>query len=260
MSEVSVDLAAGGRLRIVRDPATSLSPDVIEQSMPHWVAITRSAFENDAIPESDVRIHALEVRFGAYLEVDGQQVAFTSADILTPSALDAPALYLEGTALHRDWQERHLYWPLIACRLAVGKATGCGFITTRTPNPRVCRSLRRFAPYPIFDQKPTFADAAEQIAAELYHNHSDYRREGGCLFDRATGVQRNAYAGRMNRTLPPTGDTRIDQWFAKHVDADAGDAVIVVCALHEDACEEQTQRAFGLPFGELVDRVSTIAG
>lgn len=258
MSELFLNLNSGGRIRVVRDPARTLEPAEVEDLMPQWVAITRSAFENELIPESDVRIHALEVRYGAYLRVDGQEVAFTSADILSPPSLEAPALYLEGTALHRDWQGRQLYWPLIACRLAIGKALGCGFITTRTPNPRVCRSLRRFEPYPIFDQRPAFAAAAGEIASELYEHHSDYQRDGGCLFDLATGIQKNAYAGRMNKTLPEPGDPRIDKWFGDHVDVDAGDAMILVSELREDACDPHTERAFGLSFPDLVNRVRAV--
>jgi hypothetical protein len=258
VSEVSLDLPSGGVLLLVRDPARNLDPSVVERSLPHLVNIARSAFENDAVTESDVRLHAVEVRYGVYLRIDDEDVAFASADVFFPSSLPTPAVYLEGSAVHQDWQEKHYYWPLIACRLAIGKALGAGYVTTRTPNPRVCRSLRRFQPYPIFDRRPELAAAAEEIAHEIYAHHSDYQRPDGFRFDRETGVQHNAYAGRMNKTAPVTGDARIETWFEDHVNVDAGDALVLLSELREDACAPDTERAFGISFRELVDRVRTI--
>lgn len=260
MTVASFELTSGAVVTLVRDPAAALPAARVKDALPEWTAITRSAFENDAIPESDVRIHALEVAYGAYLTIGGRDWAFTSAEIFFPNALPAPVLYLEGTALHRDLQGRGLYWPLTAVRLAVGRSVGCRYVATRTTNPIVCKMLKRFEPYPIFNQEPVLAAGAAEVAQEIYSHHSDYQGQGGCRFDSVAGVQRNAYEGRMNSTLVAVGDADISAWFAEHIDLDAGDALIVVGELDPSSCDPDTERWFGFPFAELERRVTSLIG
>lgn len=259
MSQVALDLRLGGSIEIVTNPAETFDTHKIESLLPACVSIARSGFGNAAITESDVRLHALEVPFGAYLSIGGEFVGFTSADLLEVSTLPSPVLYLAGTALTRDFQNRGLYRPFVVGRLALGAAFGASYFATRTQSPRVCQSLVEFDPYPLFEHTEAMATAAGEIAEQLYRDHSDFQRPGGLLFDSAAGVQRAAYGHPMYSDLPTTNNPKVEDWFLRHVDHTRGDALIILGTLNPDACEAASESSFGLPFNEVVERLRTLA-
>lgn len=258
--KVDLRTKAGHVLTFIADPSTTLSEQDISAMLPECVVITRSGFGTDTITESDVAIHALQVPFGAYLAVDGTLVAFSSASLLSTGALDTPVLYLGGTAISKEAQGAGFYWPMILTRFALGVEAGARHFTTRTQNPRVCKALTSFGPYPWTAGTEVLAPVAAEVAADLFTHASDFQRPGGLLFEPEVGVVRQAYEHPMYPETFWSGDSDIDKMFREHISVEGGDAVIVVGPIDPSACAARSLQTFDFDFDELRARIRPLLG
>ncbi len=251
-----------GRLDVYRTPGAALEGDAREALLEACVLAARSGFGSDQIPVSDILIHAIEVEYGMYLYDEHEVLmGFSSAQILdleTEAGKAARVLYLEGTAIHQDFQGAGAYYPFIVARCALGLAVGADVLATRTANPIVCRSLGRFACYP-FDRAVPLGEVAQATAAYAYDNLSDYQAEGGLDFDQSVGVVHRAYEGAMSSSVAWSGVPSIDDHFRSHAHLEAGDAILVAAQLDPSTVAALNELALTGPLEDTVVSLAPLA-
>jgi len=211
------------------DPAVTLEPAVRSELARGLIPVARKAFGTDAITESDILLHALEVTHGIFVRQGDTYVAFASASPLLSSR--GEVAYMQGTAIHPDVKRTGLYQLLIALRLLMLRtgASQPAYLSTRTQSPLVARRFSEFRPYPFFEQAD---DGCQLVATELapliFAEHSDFHNPDGLDFDAGTGVFRRAYEGSMYPEIPWSRDPELDAKFRERLDFERGDAVLLV--------------------------------
>lgn len=223
----------GYSILLAIDPATTLEPALRSELGRGLIPVARKAFGTDAITESDILLHALEVTHGIFVRQGDDYVAFSSASPL-PSSRGGVA-YMQGTAIHPDVKRTGLYQLLIALRLLMLR-TGenqPAYLSTRTQSPLVARRFGEFRPYPFFEQADDgCAVVATELAPLIFAEHSDFHNPDGLDFDAATGVFRRAYEGSMYPEIPWSRDPDLDAAFRERLDFERGDAVLLVAPLN----------------------------
>ena len=131
------------------------------------------------------------------------------------------------------------------------RRSGIGTLIVVEAWMRLCLSRRRSAMMSMRIQTPVVLRMVLRCAAPWTHPRPGYRRRRrtdaaalavaartaartspGCRFEPETFVVRGAFGRRLyGRAVPRTGDARVDSWFDRNLDDDAGDALIAVMAL-----------------------------
>jgi len=219
----------GYRILMALHPAVTLDPALRSELALGLIPVARKAFGTEAITESDILLHALEVTHGIYVRKGDTHLAFSSASPATTSR--GEVAYMQGTAIHPDAKRTGLYQLLIALRLLMLRtgSTQPAYLSTRTQSPLVARRFGEFRPYPFFEQAD---DGCQVVATELapiiFAEHSDFQNPEGLDFEAGTGVFRRAYEGSMYPEIPWSGDADLDAQFRERLDFDRGDAVLLV--------------------------------
>lgn len=215
-------------VRLARDPLRSLDSATIASLRAGLVPVARAAFGTDAITESDVELHALDVTHGIFVQRGDVHAAFSSGTP-APTSLGL-AGYMQGTAIHPDFKRLGLYHLLIALRLLMLRVQRpeLAFVATRTQSPVVCRRFADFQPYPLYrrDDSPS-ATVATELAEKIFADFTDYRHPDGFVFERPTGVFRHAYPGSMYGSIPWSGDPELDAKCRAALNFDDGDAFVL---------------------------------
>ena len=213
-------------LWLIDDPESNLTSRERSFLMPQVVEVARKGFGSESIPESDIYLHAIEVKHGAYVFRDSRLLAFTSGVSIESS--QGLVAYLEGTAILPEAQGRGIYDVLIGVRLLWLSAAEPAFVATRTANPIVAKKLLEIDPYPFSSESLKYQTLAVELAQIIFRDFSDHRAPGGPHFEVAPGVFRMAYESAMNSSTPISGSEWLDDWFEGHLETDEGDAVLIV--------------------------------
>jgi hypothetical protein len=219
----------GYTILVAADPAVTLEPALRSSLQQGLIPVARKAFGTDAITESDILLHALEVAHGVFVRQGDVHVAFSSASPVGTSR--GEVAYMQGTAIHPDFKRTGMYQLLIALRLLMlrTRPSEPAFLATRTQSPLVARRFSEFRPYPLFEQPDDGCEAvAIELAPLIFEEHSDFHNPSGLDFDAPTGVFRRAYEGSMYPEMPRSGDAGLDDKFRALLDFDQGDAFLLV--------------------------------
>lgn len=168
-------------------------------------------------------------------------------------------LYLSLAAVHSSLRGRGLYLPMVLLRLALGRLWDCTWWATRTASPLVAETFGRFDPYPWRDDQRSCATAAE-LAVELRSRFSVGDTPADHEFDARTGVLVASYPVFPYQSLPPGGGRRVMDHFARHVDHERGDALLLLGPL-DGAIGQLAPRCdelLGRPFTSLVESLSSL--
>lgn len=211
----------------------------------------------EVIDDADVQKFVFGADVGIYLFAGGR---CRGAFMVDPIDLDSErVLYLSLAAVHSSLRGRGLYLPMVLLRLALGRLWDCTWWAARTANPLVAETFGRFDPYPWRDDERSRAAAAE-LAAELRVRFSVGDTPAPHEFDARTGVLVASYPVFPYEALPSGGGSRVIDHFARHVDHERGDALLLLGPL-DDAIDQLAPRCdelLGRPLTSLVESLSSL--
>lgn len=256
-----LDLDAGElKVSLIRYPMQTIAEERLPLLLDQCVEVARGGFGNPNVTESDVRIHALEVEYGAFVFEDNRCTVFSSAELLDLGS--GPMIYMAGSVIGPAMQGRGAYELLNVLRLALGSACAAQWWGTRTQSPRVCQAFRKFGSYPFDDaDDAAHASVAQELAQLLYDEKSDYQRPGGMAFDPQASVMQAAYEQQMYPIVPAASDAIVLDYFDRSIDMGRGDAAILVGTMERASAagRERCPARFGLQYDELVGRLAGLA-
>lgn len=243
LGEFTVDL--------VDNPAQSLSKKEQYMLVQQAIPVTRKAFGNEGVTETDIITHAIEVSTAIYLKNKyGDLLAFSTC--VPEDVTSGTIVHLKGTAVRPESQGKGFYSILIPLRVLVEAEKHPNkklLVGTRTQNPRVYEKSIKLGLFPKYDQptpeylKPVACD----YAALVREKHSDFQSEKGLEFDSDVLVARRAY-GFVNEAgqeetfcmygdnVPKARDERINQFINNNLDFQNGDAVILIGSFSRENC------------------------
>jgi hypothetical protein len=248
---------------IVDRPSETLDPEYKALLIAESCEIAKKAFRNDGVTDADVVKHAIDVSTAIFLRDSSDRlIGFSSTVVTQVNGRDI--VYLEGTALHPDFQGRGLYGPVIALRtllglLAVG--TSRSLVSTRISSPRILKTMvREFSlyPNPYVDTPEEFKELAEMFADIVRLNHSDFQ---GSTFDREHLVVRRAYARAAtgegfcmyDKDMPwcendkhhTQDDRAMDEFVRQHLNYNDGDAFLMIGICDRDRVVDLLMKSAG---------------
>lgn len=211
----------------------------------------------DVVDDADVEKFLLGAEVGIYLFEQGRCRAVFMVDAIELAA--GRVLYLALAAVHSSLRGRGFYLPMVLLRMALGRAWNCTWWATRTANPIVAETFGRFDPYPWRDDRASQAAAAE-LGAELRARFSVGDTPAPHEFDVRTGVLTAAYPIALYDSLPAGGGPRVRDHFARHLEFERGDALLLLGPL-DDAIDQLAPRCdelLGRPFPSLLDSLASL--
>lgn len=231
-------------IELVDDPATTLKPHQREELIRQSIPVARKGFRNEAVTESDIITHAIEISTGVYVkDAAGNLIGFSGC--VPENVLGRTVIHLKGTVLLPEYQGVGLYGVLTPVRILREAerydATEL-LIGTRTQSPVVYRFMsRKVGLYPKVDE-PTpeeLKPIAEAYAAIVREKHSDFQSKYGLDFDRDALVIRRAY-GMVDEygnesgfcmygdDIPGRDDEEVNRFIKDNLDLPNGDAVLLI--------------------------------
>ena len=211
----------------------------------------------DVVDDADVEKFLLGAEVGIYVFDQGRCRAVFMVDAIELAS--GRVLYLALAAVHSSLRGSGFYLPMVLLRLTLGRVWSCAWWATRTANPLVAETFGRFDPYPWRDDQASQA-AATELGAELRSRFSVGDTPAPHEFDVRTGVLTAAYPIALYDSLPSGGRPRVRDHFARHVDFQRGDALLLLGPL-DDAIDQLAPRCdelLGRPFPSLLDSLSTL--
>ena len=190
-------------IEIVSDPMNTLSAIEREKVIRECIPVTRKAFRNEGVTETDVIIHAVEVSTGVYVkDKEGKIIGFSSC--VLECLMDKNIIHLKGTALSPEHQGEGIYPILIVLRIlseAEKHDSSNLLIGTRTQSPIVYYSTcEKLGLYPRINEciPDDIKPVGKAYATLISEKHSDFKPMNGVEFDPDTFIIRRAYGGVDN--------------------------------------------------------------
>lgn len=257
-------------VEVVDNPAESLSKkdraDLIQQAIP----VTRKAFGNEGVTETDVITHAIEVSTAVFIKDQHNRLLAFSTCVPEYVGMHT-VIHLKGTAVYPEIQGEGLYSILIPLRVlfeAEKHKSKELLVGTRTQNPRVYEKTVKLGLYPRFD-KPTpdyLKPIAKEYAALVREKHSDFKSKRGLEFDMDNLIVRRAY-GNVNAkgeeetfcmygdNVPNARDERVNEFIRKNLNFKNGDVVLLIGAYSKENCLSMIKEYKG-DVSKIVERFS----
>lgn len=230
---------------VVDDPASNLTLDQREELIRESIPVARKGFKNEAVTESDIVTHALEVSTGVYArDASGSLIGFSSC--VPESALGRTVIHLKGTVLLPEYQGGGLYPVLTAVRIlreAERRGAADILIGTRTQSPIVYRFMSKSVGlHPKVDETipEDLKPIAEAYAGIVRLKHSDFQSKHGLDFDCDQLIIRRAYgmvdaSGNeqgfcmYGNNIPwVTDDEEVNVFIRSKLDLHNGDAILLI--------------------------------
>ncbi len=257
-------------VEVIKQPMTTLTVGGIAELVQQAVPVTRRAFGNEGVTETDVLTHVIQVSTAVIVrDSHGQLIAFSTC--IPESVEGNTIIHLKGTAVRPEFQGAGLYSILVPLRILVEAESHQNvklLVGTRTQNPRVYEKAVGLGLFPRPDSPvPNWLkQTAEEYAALIREKHSDFRSQHGLEFDRETFVIRRAYGyttqdGKEETfclygdSVPEAKDIRINQFLKKTLDFQNGDAILLIGPYSQDLCIKTLKEYVGST-KEIIERFS----